>query len=47
VATRLAKDICNIIAVTEGEDFTLLREMLSTGKTTNTTDENNEFKHKV
>ncbi len=33
VATRLAKDIFNIIAVTEGRDFSLLREMLSTGKT--------------
>lgn len=33
VATRLAKDIFNIIAVTEGGDFSLLREMLSTGKT--------------
>ncbi|KAH3786131.1 hypothetical protein DPMN_164234 [Dreissena polymorpha] len=32
VATRLAKDIFNIIAVTESGDFSLLREMLSTGK---------------
>jgi len=47
VATRLAKYIFNIIAVTEGEDLILLREMLNTGKTTNTTDENNKFKHIV
>lgn len=33
VATRLARDIYNIVAVTEGGDYSLLREMLSTSKT--------------